>query len=126
LGKDGTLVSCSHNGYRRLKGKPIHRRTWVFSGSSLVVSDKIDGDFQHAIAYFHVHPSVTISALKTCGWMLQMPKGERVSLDVELGTPEWSRSHYASEFGRRHETQCLKVSLDKSGARIRLSWRPID
>ena len=32
------VVSCAHGGYRRLKGKPVHRRTWWISKEPLINS----------------------------------------------------------------------------------------
>ena len=123
---DSVTVTCSHDGYRRLPGKPVHRRTWQFSESSLIVSDEVDGRFDHAIAYFHVHPSVTVSRVDTAGWLLQLSQGQKVLVNVEVGVPQWSPSHHAPEFGMRLETQCLKVVLDKKGARVRINWSSVE
>ena len=123
---DLVTVSCSHDGYRRLQGKPVHRRTWQFSESSLIVSDQVDGRFDHAIAYFHVHPSVTVSPVDAAGWLLQLSQGQKVLVSVEAGVPEWSPSYHAPEFGMRLETQCLKVVLGKNGARVRIDWGSIE
>lgn len=115
-------VTCSHDGYCRLPGKPIHRRAWEFSDSILVVSDQIDGYFEHAVAYFHVHPDITISAHSAGGWLLQLPEGQKILVNVETGDPQWSPSYYAPEFGKRFETCCLKVKLGEEGARLRIDW----
>ena len=58
--KNYTKINCAHNGYQRLFGKPIHRRNWQFSKSSLIVNDQIEGFYKNAYAYFHIHPSVNI------------------------------------------------------------------
>ena len=123
---DSVTVACSHDGYRRLAGKPMHRRTWQFSESALVVSDHVDGHFDHAIACFHVHPSVTISSVDAGGWLLKLAHGQKILVNVEAGVPQWSPSHYAPEFGMRLETQCLKVVLGKNGSRVRMAWSSFD
>lgn len=115
-------VACSHDGYRRLRGKPVHRRTWQFSGSSLVVFDQIFGRFDRAVAYFHVHPSVIVSQADAGGWLLQLPQGQKVLVKVVAGASQWSQSHHAPEFGMRLQTQCLKVILGKNGARTCINW----
>ena len=53
-------MSCAHDGYKRLDGSPIHRRSWQFSKNSLVIKDYINGSFKSAYSYFHFHPFVTI------------------------------------------------------------------
>ncbi|MBF9022623.1 heparinase [Rhodobacterales bacterium FZCC0069] len=120
--KDTVTVACSHNGYCRLPGKPVHRRTWRFSGSSLVVSDHVDGSFRCAVAYFHVHPAMIISSIAANDWLLHTPQGHTVLVSVELGVPEWSTSYYAPEFGIRLKRHCLKVGLGEIGARVRIDW----
>lgn len=119
---DSVTVACAHDGYRRLPGKPVHRRTWQFSESALIVSDRIDGRFDHAVVYFHIHPSVTVFSVDAGSWLLQLPQGQRVLVNVEAGLPQWSSSHYSPEFGKRLEAQCLKVVLDKNEARVRINW----
>lgn len=54
---DGTIsVSCAHDGYRRLKGKPTHHRTWRLEGGRLNVRDCIEGCYGEAIARFPLAP----------------------------------------------------------------------
>ena len=122
---DSVLVSCAHNGYRRLPGQPIHRRKWEFSDCSLIISDEIDGDFEDAIAYFHLHPSVR-SYAKLDGYLLQLPNGQSISLKVESRDSKWSSSYYAPAFGKRLQTQCLEVVLAPSGARVSINWNSHD
>jgi len=114
-------VSCAHDGYRRLSGKPIHRRTWEFSNSSLTVSDEINGDYESAEAYFHVHPNINISE-NACGWLLHLPQRIKASVNVEVGNSEWISSFYAPEFGKRLKTRCLKIEIPKEGSRVTIDW----
>jgi uncharacterized heparinase superfamily protein len=51
-------ISCSHNGYSRLRGSPIHRREWEFANRRLKVTDHVPGGSGKAIARFHLSPSV--------------------------------------------------------------------
>jgi len=119
-------VSCAHDGYRRLSGKPIHRRTWEFSDSALIVSDEINGDYESAVAYFHVHPDINISENAIGGWWLHLPQQKKVSVIVEFGNSEWISSFYAPEFGKRLKTRCLKIELPKEGSRVTINWSSND
>jgi hypothetical protein len=50
-------ISCSHDGYRRLAGSPVHTRTWVFDPRGVTVRDSIEASsiVSHAaIAAFHL------------------------------------------------------------------------
>lgn len=55
-----TSVSAAHNGYRRLPGKPLHRRSWVMTDNALEIRDQVTGSQPApAIARFHLAPGVT-------------------------------------------------------------------
>ena len=107
------LVSCAHNGYRRLKGKPVHRRKWQFSESRLVIEDCVEGQFDTAFAYFHLHPSVTVKVFETGSWYLLLTGGQRAIFSVQAGDAQLVSSHYAPEVGKTLQTQCFKVTLGK-------------
>lgn len=47
-GRD-VIVSGSHDGYRRLPGSPIHRRTWQVTTSGVTVTDEITGTGSHLV-----------------------------------------------------------------------------
>lgn len=116
-------ISCSHDGYKRLTGKPFHRRTWQFYESSLVIKDKIKGSFKNAFAYFHLHPLICTLKNQTSSWNLKLPNGQQVILEVKTGKAQLERSYYSPEFGKKIETRCLKVALDKKeGSCIQILW----
>jgi uncharacterized heparinase superfamily protein len=119
---ESVVVSCAHDGYTRLPGKPKHRRIWQFSESSLVIEDRVEGSFKKAFSYFHLHPSVKVSRHSSGNWVLQLPQGQKVFVSFAAGEVLLVPSHYAPEFGQRFETQCFKVELNEKGARTRFDW----
>ncbi|HVE62579.1 MAG TPA: alginate lyase family protein [Mycobacteriales bacterium] len=46
----GVRVVASHEGYRRLPGAPVHRRTWVLTADHLTVIDELVGRGEHDVA----------------------------------------------------------------------------
>jgi uncharacterized heparinase superfamily protein len=46
---DAAVLSAEHDGYRRLPGSPVHRRTWRLSRDRLTVRDEIDGVGRHEV-----------------------------------------------------------------------------
>ena len=60
--KSDTLnISASHDGYRHLKGKPIHTRDWFLKENKLTVTDQISGKGLHNIKIvFPLNPKVRI------------------------------------------------------------------
>jgi uncharacterized heparinase superfamily protein len=119
---ESVRVSCAHDGYRRLTGKPMHRRTWRFTEAALVIEDRIDGRHEKAEAFFHLHPSIEVVSNQGSAWILQLPQGQQVSLTVEYGVAQEIASFYAPEFGKRLVTRCLRVTLGLDGSRVRMDW----
>ncbi|OUU44689.1 MAG: hypothetical protein CBC16_01660 [Verrucomicrobia bacterium TMED56] len=116
-------ISCAHDGYKRLNGNIIHKRHWQFSKNSLIIKDQINGSFESAYAYFHFHPSVVIKKNKNFSWKIEMPNGQQVILQVRVGETFVEKSYYSSEFGKKFDSQCLKVALDKrEGSCLQILW----
>jgi uncharacterized heparinase superfamily protein len=61
-GHESVLFEGAHDGYRRLTGKPIHRRHISYDGQgSWVVTDGLEGMGNHRMESFvHIHPDFTI------------------------------------------------------------------
>jgi uncharacterized heparinase superfamily protein len=116
-------IGCAHDGYKRLTGEVIHRRNWQFLKSSVVIKDNIEGSFKNAFAYFHFHPLIKISKKQNNTWNIKISNGRQLTLKVIKGEPFIKTSYYAPKFGKRLNTQCLKVALDsKEGSWIQISW----
>jgi uncharacterized heparinase superfamily protein len=115
-------VSCSHTGYQRLSGQPIHRREWKLFESSLMIKDNIEGPFKNAFAYFHFHPSIKLNKNKTGDWNLKIPNGHQARIHVEKGEPKIEKSFYSPEFNKRFEIQCLKIELVDRESCVNILW----
>ena len=116
------IVSCSHNGYRRLPGKPVHRRTWVFKEDAIEVRDVIFGSYSQAIARFIVHPDVVVSEVGKGVWQLKLAHGEFIIFVIDRGAGHLENAFYAPEFGKALETKCLAVNLHNASSSIQLRW----
>jgi uncharacterized heparinase superfamily protein len=104
-------VSCAHDGYRRLPGKPVHRREWRLTASALEVCDRIEGSFQKAVARYHFHPDVTLELDgPTCG-RGTLPSGRYFYFRVIKGVAMLANSTYHPEFNATIRNQCLELSF---------------
>jgi uncharacterized heparinase superfamily protein len=61
--EEAILVSASHDGYRRLSGRPIHQRVLVWlPGDGLLIIDRIDSRNAHAVrSFLHLAPSAALA-----------------------------------------------------------------
>lgn len=96
-----SAVACSHDGYARLHGRPVHRREWRLSASTLQISDEIGGTGEHQVAgYFHVQPGIAVRRRSGHELELVVPHagalGVHVEPDVNLDVGDGQQ---APEFG---------------------------
>jgi uncharacterized heparinase superfamily protein len=115
-------VACSHDGYMRLTGAPVHRREWGMEAGSLRVTDTVRGGTHTVLARYILHPNVHITAAGVNAWRLTLPVGESLRVTVEVGHSRIESSSYAPEFGCVLPTQCLTVELTQGHAVVEWVW----
>jgi hypothetical protein len=59
---DELWLCAAHDGYRRLPGRPLHRREWRLSAHGLRIVDRIEGRCAQARAHLRVHPRWQVEA----------------------------------------------------------------
>lgn len=123
----GIVVRCAHDGYHRLPGKPEHLRQWLFGPNSLVVEDRVSGNFGCAEARFHLHPSVRldgncIDSGEGAKVVLQLPQGQKIHFSVEGGVLRKEATTWHPEFGCSEPNLCLVVDFNSSVLRAHLKW----
>lgn len=106
----------AHDGYRRLPGRPVHRREWELTGTGMQIVDRIDGKGVHNVtARLHVHPDYTVVASSddmaeiaggdgSCICRVQFAGGGRLIVES---------NEYAPEFGRLEPINTLKYTIDE-------------
>lgn len=99
----GDRAWASHDGYRWLPGRPVHRREVTVSTTSLVVRDDVTGEGSHAvIGRFPLHPSVSRVEPDGQGWRIELPDSPALRVSMQ-GASECflSEGYYAPTFGQR-------------------------
>jgi uncharacterized heparinase superfamily protein len=119
---DHLSVECSHDGYKRLTGEPVHRRSWYLQDGSLIVTDLISGNYDTAISRFIFHPDIVIKNLSPSEYRVILLSGRTIDLNVLVGNGQIVQANYASEFGKPRQTQCLQVFPENGKAVIRTNW----
>ncbi len=127
---DALRASCAHDGYTRLYGRPIHRRTVEVSGNAVRWTDEIEGAGEHrAVGRIPLHPDVVVRRTGEAQWRIDLPSGESLELVVE--TPGVAlaeeKGRFSPEFGLTRERTVLVWSVTKQlpiSVAIRLSYHP--
>ena len=119
---EGVLrVACSHDGYRRLTGKPTHHRELILTPHALEVKDSISGHYKTADLFFHFHPAVTVSTTDQ-GLVIQMPCGTPVDVEVTGGTHRLQQGTWHPSFGRVEPNYRLRVSMYGNHSLVRFTF----
>ncbi|MGF1853522.1 heparinase II/III family protein [Vibrio satsumensis] len=116
---DSLIISASHDGYMRLKGKVTHNRDWQFTDSQLVISDNLTGHVNTAFAFLHVHPDIDVT-LEGRIIYLTLPDSQILTLEsnsevlIEDSTwhPEFGKSIPNKKLVFPIEDQALTVSVN--------------
>ncbi len=119
---DALTVTCSHDGYRRLPGSPVHRRSWRLDERSLQVSDVITGSCRTAVARYFLHPAVRVIGEGEDGGRLQFPDGHQVRWSAVGGGARIVPASWHPEFGVSTPSKVIEVVFERPEARFELSW----
>lgn len=119
---NGVIIACSHDGYKRLPGKPMHRRQWHLQKNSLIVTDHIMGTYNQAVARYIFHPAVLIEPGSESDFVVTLGTRHQIMLEVLQGWAQIKPAHYAMGFGQSIETQSLEVFSENGGVSVALSW----
>ena len=119
---DSGYVACSHNGYTRLPGAPVHRRAWQMDKDCFQVRDSVHGGKHEALSRFILHPAIQAVAVNTNIWQLKLAGGQRLRLVVQAGQGRIEPARYSPEFGKQLQTQSLVIELAAGVANVTFSW----
>lgn len=116
-------IDCSHDGYTRLKGQPVHSRNFLFRNNSLIIHDKIKGRFNSATAFFHLHPNIKVSIddSKKNGTIFIDGKNF-INFELNGGMAKIKKTTYHPEFGLSQNNECIIINFIKDEIQIKFSW----
>ena len=115
-------VECSHNGYQRLPGRPVHRRQWAFAPNSLTVTDCVSGRFNVAIARYLFHSGVKLTVISPTVVQISLSNAKIAQVTILAGKAHVVVGQHSAEFGRVRQTQCLEVELNDNMATVKIEW----
>tara|TARA_R110000751_G_scaffold68236_2_gene138901 strand:+ start:12745 stop:14370 length:1626 start_codon:yes stop_codon:yes gene_type:complete len=110
---DSISVECSHNGYLRLPGKVTHTRKWLMKEDDFTVSDALQGKFNTATAFYHLHPDVKVIKVDSLTKLI-LPDNVELEVSVTGGELIIKDSTWHPEFGISIANQKLVLSFNQS------------
>ena len=101
-GAEQLWLACSHDGYTRLPGQPVHRREWRLHARSLSVADTVSGAGRHhAQARLHLAPGIEVQRSDERTVRAAVPEAGELQIAAAPGLRlDLSHGEWAPEFGR--------------------------
>lgn len=115
--EDGFRLTGWHDGYRHLKGSPIHQRVFKFNlDGTLAVEDVIESRSVHrAISRLHVHPSLRVKSVADAAVELEVA-GKRIQIVFRrCGQLRMEETMYHPEFNRFDKMKVLVYEWNTLG-----------
>jgi uncharacterized heparinase superfamily protein len=107
LQKNNVSFNASHDGYKRLKNNPIHKRTWIFNKNEWLVEDEISGDNNHVKSRYYLHPDLHIKEMIN-GYVVSNKNRSLASITFSnKSNIELIDSTYHDEFGVTRLNKCI-------------------
>ncbi len=100
---------ASHNGYLRLKNKPVHTRKFSFSNNTWSVEDEISGNRNTIVSRFYLHPDIEVRKIET-GVILSKKNINLISLNYDFKLDlKVVDSFYHDQFGVNKANKCIEL-----------------
>ena len=124
---DGSIyLSACHDGFKRLKNKPVHCREWLFEANRLTIYDKIKGKGENTIsAVLVLHPEIKVMNVDGNRAVLNVIDKEVVILVEGKGLLVLENSSYHPEFGLSVKNSHLVfrgLALLPARIKTRITW----
>jgi uncharacterized heparinase superfamily protein len=107
--RDGFRLSGWHDGYKRLKGRPLHHREfhWCRSGALTIRDRTAASKPQSVVSRLHLHPGCSIERIEDNGVLVRYPEGDfKISFSGK-GELSIEESYYCPEFGVKTANKAL-------------------
>jgi len=118
---DALVVEAAHDGYRRLPGRPVHRRCWHVEATRLRIEDRIEGACDRARARLHLHPAVAAERISASRIVLRLPSGTPItvegSTDIAIEDATWH-----PRFGASEPTRVLVQTVGERTTGLLVDW----
>jgi len=116
--------SAAHDGYQKQGIKCIHHRTWKVSLNRCDIEDYLQGDFNTATGYLHLHPDVKIVSAELNNCVLETVS-HQITLRIIGANIKLRKSSWHPEFGMIVDSKVLVLGYNLSKVSYQISWKKI-
>jgi len=123
--EDGWLhFDGAHDGYKRLKGRPIHHRSVRWKGDFILIDDCIEGRGNHDIeSRLHIHPDLAVETNQN-SVVLKDNKNQYLSISVAgEGKITVEAGWYCPEFGLKYKCPVIVSRFKRETLPFKTGWK---
>ena len=114
--------SARHNGYKKQGINCIHHRTWNISLNTCNIKDFLQGDFNSAFGYLHLHPDIKVISCDSNKCILNSKEHEIqlkvVGADIAIDDSTWH-----PEFGVVIPSKKLTLNYKEPRVTYQINWK---
>jgi uncharacterized heparinase superfamily protein len=115
---DGALrIKCGHDGYKRLKGRPVHWREWVLEDDCLEIKDQVMGGRFQARVFYHLYPGADVDLKER-----KIVIGDVGIIFLTDAAVELKDTCFYPEFGKSIPNKCLVLKPLTDKCHMKFTW----
>lgn len=116
--------SAAHNGYKKQGINCIHHRTWKVSPTGFEMSDVLQGEFDSALGFLHLHPDIKVISFNNSKCILHSTEYE-IELEVIGADLVIDDSTWHPEFGVVIASHKLTLRYKQPRVTYLINWKKL-
>ena len=113
--------SAAHNGFKKQRVDCIHYRDWFIKKDSVIVTDKLVGNYINASGNLHLHPEIKVVSV-TDKQVLLASHEYNIVMEVSGSNVSIENTTWHPEFGITINNKKLSFAFTHSTLTIAITW----
>jgi uncharacterized heparinase superfamily protein len=110
-----------HDGYKRIKSKPLHKRNWKLNDSSIEIIDMVSGSGNSVQLRYYLHPDIHVDIHGDS--LILSTSSEKLAIIRTAQIMQVVDSTYHDKFGVSKKNKCLLITgTTPYSSKVSISW----
>ena len=114
-------MAAVHDGYTRIKSKPLHKRNWKLDDSSIEIIDEVSGSGNSVQLRYYLHPDIHVHKHEDSVILsISSEKLAKIRTEQNMQVVD---SIYHDKFGISRKNKCLFITgVTPFTCMIKINW----
>ena len=114
-------LSAVHDGYTRIKSKPLHKRNWKLNESNIEIIDEVTGSQNSVQLRYYLHPDIHVDIHDDS--LILSTSSEKLAIIRTAQIVQVVDSTYHDKFGLSRKNKCLLITgTTPFSSKVSISW----